>query len=119
MKQILVLAVLALLISISISILQPNKENHYHQNHPKKHLNSTKIEKKCKLNERLKCNKKGLCVCLPIKKVGVLSKGDIVCRKGFRKCYLEYAKKYKCYSNLLNITCLPGPMKHHHTSGTF
>ena len=125
MKQILILSVLTLLISISISIVHPNKEKHSHQEPPKKHIYPTKERKKCKSYERLRCDKNDICFCVPFKKCGTSdlmirrsinrtkyhSTGGIKCRPGYRKCYEIHSQKYHCYSNLLNITCLSGPKK--------
>ena len=37
---------------------------------------------------------------------------NIKCQKGYIKCYYPHLKKYHYISNLLNATCISGPIKH-------
>ena len=122
MKKILILSVLTLIFSISISISQPNKGIHSHQEPPKKSLYSVK-EKKCKFYEKKICNN-GKCDC--IKKItyatsdkrekyknksSVLTSGNFSCAPGYIKCYIEHFKIYKCFPKSQFLFCQSGPRK--------
>ena len=124
MKQVLIFSILSILISISISVWPYGKQ----PSHPINFSGALKANKTktCKNNQRSICDKKGKCFCAPRFKCGtpdlmkrlrfrnrtkIYGTADIKCQKGYRKCYYPHLKKYHCISNLLNATCISGPIK--------